>query len=194
MQVKVTISRAHKIVERLKRIAATEFEHARSGLAPVQVGGFAGEAQASELYERFEKGKAAMQRHAWVLNQIAQARTAIASANERHGISKLLAEQSALQQTLQTATTIAALNAREGLIAIDALESYRPFESSQQSLRAPGVSVQVASKLFLKDNEAHIIEMSARLSRIADEISDANASRIDIDLADELAHEVGLMS
>lgn len=184
----VSLSRAHKLVERLTR--QIDVNETRilglSGTVRVQIPEQAEKAEINlkQLIELSGKNQA-------LYDDLLSLRTEIAKANEKAGIGVLLAEH---KVTLRKLNALKLLNekVRSASDAIEAkdVQSYfsRPADTFSR-----GADVRVVGSDYASAIEKEEITIRLNLERISDEINDLNAKmKVAIKVSDEGREVIGL--
>jgi hypothetical protein len=190
----LSLSRWHKVSERLARAYGELTKSAHAALAETKVSGYLGETQVERL-----RAKAAEQLDALTLAfrlQDAQVsvRQAVGEANARLGINAELAEHDALTRRLRCLENLLGAQSAQ-MIALEELDKLpapqlpqgRTWSGDDKSL--PVRTLEAAAEADLRQ-EAQALR--ARLFALADRINDRNRERLTLELSEEAAQVVGL--
>ncbi|MBL8421316.1 MAG: hypothetical protein JNK92_11850 [Dechloromonas sp.] len=189
----LSLSRWHKVAERLSRIYTELTQSARNTFNNTQVGGYLGVAQVDRLKMLAAASLVDMHRAFEVQDAIASIRQAIGDANARTGVARELAAHDALSRRHKFLDSILVAQGSEmiGLDELPALPSHVVSEDRYDRSRG-----QIRVRILSTEDRAEIKrEAEALLSRVyslADRISDLNRERISLALADEIAAQAGL--
>lgn len=192
MRVPMTLSRCHKVAERLRAKVAEAAEAVTTGLGIVRIDGLAGESQLAALSASRDKADVALKAH-HESNQALQAvRAAIGRANVVAGVSDLLAEQEAIGRRIKLLRGVLATHTTTA-IQPDELSEYRPLNQVKEvfSRGDAGVQVTLLTAAYRAQLEAEIAALQKQLYRVSDAVADANATRVTLDLPDNLVEELG---
>jgi SpoVK/Ycf46/Vps4 family AAA+-type ATPase len=189
----LSLSRWHKVAERLSR-AYVELTHsARDILTNAQVGGYFGHSQLERLKSEAERARLALQRAFAIQDVIAAIRQEIGEANSRTGVGRLLAKHDALSRRHKLLDTVLAAQSSE-MVTLDELPNLPRqivnedrYDRSRAQIR---VRVLGAEALEAMKQEADALLVS--VYALADQISDLNRERLSIDLPEDVAAAGGL--
>ncbi len=185
-RIEVTLSRMHKIAERLKSLAnEANAEALRLGSAELVSGKAAG--QVERLKERAKRALDLSRQGGEYTMALATVRAVIGAENARHGISDLLAKQDAVNQVLGHARAMLAA-CKEGTVLLSELESYQPLEKDSAFHR--GIQVRVMGPDFAEFFEREIKRLQREAFGLSDKIAEANARRVQVDLPKDIAETV----
>lgn len=184
----VTLSRVHKIIERLQALAIERFEEAHRLSSPVSVRALQTDAQRervrsrrSEVMELFAQGRQ-------MLEKAAELREVVARENSARGISKLLAQQDLCNKLIQRYGYLMSGYSSANMQLEDLADiSLDTLGSSDERLT---VAVNVFSAQDVKAIDAELTALRTRVFALSDAIAELNACRVSIELPDELASQV----
>lgn len=189
----LSMSRWHKVAERLARNYSDLTQAVRNTLTNTQVSGFLGEGQIGRLHELASQQVANLDRAFTVQDALAKIRQAIGDANVRIGVSKDLAEYDALSRRQKLLETILAAQTSE-MVGFDELPQLpKQIVTEDRYDRSKGtVRVCMLDGDALERLKAEAESLKARVYGLADRISDLNRERLTIDLTEEIAQVAGL--
>lgn len=185
-----TLSRAHKITERLKRHSQKLGDQVLSLAKPVVI--FSNE-QASEIDARLSKIDTLSQKANVIDRLRTTIRVAIAEVNGQIGQHQLLTEQKDIGVILREK-----LEFRKNLAVYGAPAKPRDQLAAQLTRLAEnksneGVSVKTFTDDRMEKLDAEISDLTAKLDRLNDQVADNNASnKIVVQIPVDLAAELGL--
>lgn len=192
MRITMTLSRAHKVAERL-RIKVTEAaQTAVAGLGVIRVDGVGGDAQLASLAESRQKALEALGTHAQYNQALQDVRAAVGRANAVSGVSDLLAEQEAIARRIKLLRDI--LGASSAIaIQPEELAAYRPLTQARDiySRGETGVPVTLLPAEVRAALESDLNALQKQQFAVSDKVADANATRIALDLPDDMAADLG---
>ena len=185
-QLKISLSRAHKIAERLKTQIADLQKNALDKSANLSVNGFSGSAQVERIAQNGVTAMADLDAARVLGGALAHVRACIAKANEERGINKLLASIDVLNKEAAILKGMLA-NAESNALPLAELESYKPLkaESFLSSLQVQVMSAEQRDQL-----KARTAEVGKKLIALSDSVAEANAAFFVLELDDKIAAEV----
>lgn len=186
-KLEITLSRAHKIAERLKGKATELTSEAERlahsvGLSGKTAGKSQTERLASQGAQAIELAVSA-ERH---LRAVANVRAIIGRENEKRGINALLAKSDAVNKAIALRKSIVE-QAKDGAITVGEFAEFTPL-SEDSYMRSVMVNV------FTDEQRSAMAADLAKLQReafaLADQVAEANAGRFALELDDDMAAEV----
>lgn len=181
----VSLSRTHKIAERLKARATELLAEALTLSHPVSVTG-TGTAQGQRLAGQGQRALERTEMGQRFLRAGATVRTVIARANEARGINDLLAQLDAVNRLVTHHKSLLE-QAKQAGISAEELETFQPLNT--QSLHY-GVTVNVMANDVRTKVESQLAVLQREAFQLADRIAEANAGRLKLELDDDIAAEV----
>jgi len=186
----ITLSRAHKLAERLKARAAELSAAAVENAGAVPVHGKTGTAaQIEALQARDAAAATALDECLSVHSILGNVRQAIGRANASFGVSDMLTEQAVLSAQLASIKAYLDAAKRPGIRPHE-VATWEPMNRGEFGVRA--VEVQATTPEKVAHYEAVQRQLQARLYALSDDISAANAKKISVELPESLAKLVGL--
>lgn len=189
MQVKITLSRAHKVTERIKALLAELSSTAVYGLANASVPRYTGEDQVELLSARSAKGIQAVGKYFKYNQVLTDLRLAISKANTDFGVSELLGQQEMLSRNcglLKQLLTDVDVNA----VAPSQLKDVR-IPANPDRYRDPDIIVTLLTAADRAKLEADMVTLKKEMFVVSDKIADANANKITIELDEAIAADLG---
>lgn len=192
VKVTVSLSRAHKIVERLKEKLAELGNAMQSGFGVVHVEAYTGPEQIKAFQQKREEAEDAYMKYSQYLRIMTDIRKAIGKANV-DVVSDLLAEQAMLNSRLGMLKMILRCDRSNAIMPQD-LEHYRPLVQTDRPMlhRNAGVAVTLLTKERKGAFEEELADVQRKLYIVSDKITDANATKIEIELPAMIADDLGL--
>lgn len=192
MQVQVTISRAHKIADRLKeRINDVQLEIRVAGcLQSIARLDKPTQGQLDKLKAAGQKVMTLSTQLDGYLDALTDVRQAIGQANHACGINDLLTRKDAIQRKLNAKNAHLGFKGDFNALSVAELEGYTPSDEAYRNTAAPALKVQVAPSDWLVQIETEIKALQREAIVVADAIAEANAKRIALTLPDAIANEV----
>lgn len=193
-QYQITISRAHKVAERLGQRAQEAKEKASKLSEPITLQGYSDSqiqrfhAQSQELLDLVS------QAHRLSTLQ-ASVRAAIGQANASHGVSEALAAIEGNKKTLVLLRAILDNQNGESYSATSVtIDDLLQFKSLGQIDRVPSVSLRILSAAQKSKLETMVVDLERENFVLNDKLADLNGKTLTIEVDDEAAHLIGLKS
>ncbi len=186
--VQISLSRAHKVAERLKTRASECFAEALSLSRPQSVNGTTGETQVARLKAQAERALELLGLGETYSRALATLRARIGRENEARGINAMLAELDGVNRILGQKKAVLE-QAKDDGITPDELAAYKPLAGAERSLMM-GVTVRVLDDAVRERLAADVAALQKQAFSLSDRIAEANAQRMSIELDDVLAAEV----
>ena len=117
--------------------------------------------------------------------------TKVGAANLESGVSHLLAEQEGLSRRIALMKSI--LAKPSNAISLDALPDYKPFGEQNSFARVTGIQVSTLPTEISNDLAIELTKLQTQAFALSDKMADANASRISLELPDNIAEVLGLV-
>lgn len=182
--ISVSLTRAHKIAERLKTQASQLMSEATAAASAARIASVPGESQLARLKAQGASAVELSSKAARFLRACATVRAIISRENEARGIGAKLAKLDAVNKLAAHSKELLE-TAKGGQLELNELAEYKPL--ANESAYASMTTVNVVDAA----NRASIQEEAARLQReamqLSDEIAEANAARLSFELDDDLA-------
>lgn len=190
-----TLTRLHKIAERIAQRRQQVAEAIQQGVAPEHLDASVLAVRGAALTEKASFAiDESLAKHDELASAYVAVRNALAAANVQAGVAKVLAEQEALKRriTMLTAIKDSQSDAVSQGEAKDIFEARAGTEES--SRRGPYASMSVT--FLCADRLAHVVselkQSEQALARLSDKLADCNATRITVEIADSVAADLGL--
>lgn len=179
-QLTVSLSRAHKIAERIKTRMNELTAEATNQMGTQSVAGVGGEAQIAKLQGMAVMGMASLDEAMVYSNAYAKLRAAIGEQNHVRGINAMLADLEALNRTMGTLKSVlSGISAKA--IAPTELAEYKPLSTS-------GINASIAVTVLSPVQVKQLAERQASAQReafaLSDRIAEANAKSFVVELPD----------
>lgn len=172
----VSISRLHKLAERLKQRVSELNDEATNNFSAEQIRGEVYANLTERVAARVQAGLEAVRQAEMLGREAAKIRAVIAHHNERLGISRKLAQQDILSRQLAQLKTLSSVT---NLRKVDEI-------GVGQKVSEYGESFDVLTS----DVRAELKKQTDRLQRevygLSDEVAEANATRVEIELPAEV--------
>lgn len=189
----LSLSRWHKVAERLSRTYTELTNGVRNTYNNTQVSGYLGEAQVSRLKESAESEAAKLQRAFQLQDALIHIRQAVGDANARTGVAKELAEYDALTRRHKLLDGILSAQSSE-MIGFDELPQLPRHLVSEDRYDRSRASARVRMLNPAKESalRKESVALLARVYALADRISDLNRERVTLELPEDIAQAAGL--
>lgn len=189
----LSLSRWHKVAERLSRTYTELTQSARNTFNNTQVSGYLGVAQVDRLKTLAATSLADMHRAFAIQDAIASIRQSIGDANASTGVARELAQHDALSRRHKFLESILAAQGSEmvGLDEMPSLPSQVLTEDRYDRSRGQ-IRVRLLSPEDRSEMKREAEALLAQVYSLADRISDLNRERISLDLSDEIVAVAGL--
>lgn len=187
-QLSISLSRAHKIAERIKARMNELFTEALTLGSLQNVSGVTGEAQVTKLAEQGARAVDALARAEKYSVAHAELRASIGRENDSRGIDAMLARQQHLNRVVSNLKALIAQGKTSGITPAE-LGSYKPLaESNRFGHTVVGVVVLTAGQVA--ELEQRLAQVQRDAFALSDQVAEANAARFTLELDDEIAAEV----
>jgi hypothetical protein len=185
-KLEITLSRAHKIAERLKT-KATELGAESERLAHSVVISGKAPGQAARLAEQGAKAIAAADAAEKRLRAVAAVRAAIAGENQKRGINAMLSNSDAVNKAIATRKSILE-TAKDGNVTVFEFADYTPL--AEDAYGSGSVRVNMFTDAQREKLAGELAALQREAFGLADQVAEANAARFTIELDDDIAAEV----
>lgn len=187
-KIEVSLTRAHKIAERLKQLATEAFNESKRLAAPVILQGAISEAQIERLRDQNKMVAHHVTRAERLTTACAHVRTIIGAENSARGIGELMATLDGVNRVMAHKKELQGYAKSVG-VQLSELKPKAPVvDTSGYGANTVTVSIleTVDAQLLTQD----IIALQKKVFVLSDRIAEANAGRVAIELDDDLVNEV----
>lgn len=188
-RIEISLSRAHKIAERLKTQAADLSKEALSQAQTAHIAGITGEAHIQRLSAQGDKAMALSAKSERYLRVMAEVRTVIARENEARGINGLLARLDVVNRLVTQKKELLEQAKSDGIEPME-LATYKPLMGSEARSYSSGVAVNVLGQVRREALESALSQLQREAVQLSDRIAEANAARLALELDEDIALEV----
>lgn len=195
---KLTINRAHKVVERLKTLVKQHENRVIETGAAIDTALPVGDGVIARMGERTNDFEVALAYYKATSTALVSVRQVIGKANAANGINDLLAEQEGLSRELKLIKVILERCGGSIAVAPGELKDY-PIPQAQSAStggflrgQTSGVKVYSLDKVRQQSLENEAKTLQSKLHGIADRIAEANRASVSIELSPEISEAVGL--
>jgi hypothetical protein len=186
--IKISLSRLHKIADRLKERSTELFRESIEKAHPAQISGFTGEAQVARFVAQGNDAMELSDKAERYARLGAEVRAAIGRENESRGINGMLAKLDGVKRLAAHKKELLE-HAKSDAIAPAELASYKPI-SGAESRYGSALSVATLSPEHLATIEKSLSSLQREAFALSDQIAEANAPRMEIELDADIASEV----
>ena len=190
----LTLTRWHKVAERLSREYTESVYAAKQTLSNTKVSSYLGAEQQNALRTAAQDATARLARAFRVQDAVSEARRALGDANVKNGVSPKLAELDKFNRRLKVVTELIE-GQSPSMISIDQLANipadYVADGSSYESKR-PLLHVRMLSKDDLDGLRAEFEAIRAQSYALSDEIADLNKATLTLTVSLEVSKLAGI--
>jgi len=190
----LTLTRWHKVAERLSREYTESVYAAKQTLSNTKVSSYLGAEQQNALRTAAQDATARLARAFRVQDAVSEVRRALGDANVKNGVSPKLAELDKFNRRLKVVTELIE-GQSPSMISIDQLANipadYVADGSSYESKR-PLLHVRMLSKDDLDGLRAEFEAIRAQSYALSDEIADLNKATLTLSVSLEVAKLAGI--
>lgn len=188
-----TLTRWHKVTERLTKEYSALTKAAKSGLADTTVTEYLGEAQEARLIDLRDNCLKQIDNALAVQDAIVHIRQALGTANENQGVSRALADYDKLVKRVNLFDSLLSARSSEQ-VAIGELKAVKNPARSEKYLDRgqPKIAVAMLEGESLERLQAQFSETTTAMYAQADRLADLNKWVLEIALEPEIAKLAGL--
>ena len=190
----LTLSRWHKVAERLSREYTETVYKAKQTLTQTRVSAYVGEGQEQSLREQASDWTIRLARAFRLQDGIADIRRILGDRNTSVGVTSLLADFDKLNRRQKVLTEILEGQSAE-MIGIDELKNIPQdyvADGDNFDRRRPQLRVRMLDRQDALNLQKELEEVRARAYALADEIAERNKASVALDLPEEVALAAGL--
>ena len=191
---KLSLSRWHKVAERLAREYTETVYGAKQALTQTRVSACLGESQEKALRDESEEWQ---KRLAWVFqvqDTLAAVRCALGNANVQNGVAGKLAEFDKLNRRQKVLTELIEGQGAD-MIAIDELKSIPQdyvADGDRYDSKRPQLRVRMLDRAAVAQLKQQLEGVRSRAYALSDEIADLNRATLSIAIPDDVASLAGI--
>lgn len=189
----LSLSRWHKVAERLAKTYTEMTTDAKNILTQTQVTGYFGEAQVSRLREQSRQALSSIKDAFLLQDSLVKLRQAIGKANAETGVAAELAEYDALCRRHKLLATLISVPAVE-MVELDDLPQLpkqivvkNRYDSNCGAVRVCMLDAAASNDLAEEEKQ-----LSSRVYALSDKINDMNRERLTLELPEAIARIAGL--
>lgn len=191
----LTLSRAHKLTERLKARASECFAQAREQASVVSMQSAPTAQQLDRLRRCGSRSVTLIAQAERYLAEYGKLRAAIGRENERRGISSQLAQIDVKRRLVSELRALGWFTASDGTVPLDEVSSLPRFNQEQSGgavpqYAQPPVAVRVVSDADLAAISERLSGLRSEIIFLEDTLAELNAGRMNVELPDDIAAEL----
>ncbi len=190
----LTLTRWHKVAERLARDFGESASECRSTLTQTVISAYLGEEQEQFLQAQTQKALGNLERAFRIQDAVAHIRHLVGNANVHEGVAAKLAEFDKLNRRVKTLSEVVDSQSTD-MVSITQLRSipkdYVADGASYDSKR-PKIKVRMLGMQDLEKLASQLDAARKAAYALSDEVSDLNKAKLSIELETDVASAAGL--
>ena len=190
----LTLTRWHKVAERLAREYGEAVSESRSTLTQTAISAYLGEDQEEFLQTQTQAALSNLDRAFRIQDAVAHVRQLVGDANVREGVSAKLAEFDKLNRRVKALSEVVESQSSD-MVSVTQLRSipkdYVADGASYDSKR-PRIKVRMLDTQALERLADQLSNARKSAYALSDEVSDLNKAKLSIELETEVASAAGL--
>jgi hypothetical protein len=190
----LTLTRWHKVAERLAREYGESVSESRSTLTQTAISAYLGEEQEEFLQTQTQTALTNLDRAFRIQDAVAHVRHLVGDANVREGVSAKLAEFDKLNRRVKALSEVVESQSSD-MVSVTQLRSipkdYVADGASYDSKR-PRIKVRMLDTQALERLADQLSNARKAAYALSDEVSDLNKAKLSIELETEVASAAGL--
>lgn len=189
----LSISRWHKVAERLSRIYTELTQGVRKTYTNTQISGYLGESQIARIRELGEREAINLLRAFTLQDALILIRQAIGEVNAKTGVTHELAEYDALMRRHKLLESILTAQSTD-MIGLDEILMLpqQVAKEDRYDRSSANVTVKVLSSETESDLRRQAEALLVKAYALSDKISDLNREKLSLDLPEDIAQAAGL--
>ncbi len=189
----LSISRWHKVAERLSRTYTELTQGVRKTYTNTQISGYLGESQIARIRELGEREAINLLRAFTLQNALILIRQAIGEVNAKTGVTHELAEYDALMRRHKLLESILTAQSTD-MIGLDEILMLpqQVAKEDRYDRSSANVTVKVLSSETESDLRRQAEALLVKAYALSDKISDLNREKLSLDLPEDIAQAAGL--
>jgi plasmid replication initiation protein len=190
----LTLTRWHKVAERLSRDYGESVSESRTALTHTTVSAYLGEEQEQFLQTQTQNALANLERAFRLQDAVAHIRQLVGDANVREGVSAKLAEFDKLNRRVKTLSEVVDSQSSD-MVSVTQLRSIPKdyvADGANYDSKRPKIKVRMLDMQALELLADRLSSARKAAYALSDEVSDLNKAKLSIDLETEVASAAGL--
>lgn len=190
----ITLTRWHKVAERLSREYTESVYKAKQVLTQTRVTAYVGENQEQALHDAVGDWTARLARAFRLQDGIAEIRRVLGDENVKTGVSSLLAEFDKLNRRQKVLAEIVEGQAADmiGIGELKKIPQDYVADGERYDSKRPQLRVRMLERAEVQKLQEELETVRARAYALADEIAERNKATASLELTDEVALAAGL--
>jgi hypothetical protein len=190
----LTLTRWHKVAERLARDYGETVSGSRSTLSQTVISAYLGEEQEQFLQAQTKTAMSNLEHAFRIQDAVAHIRHLVGDANVREGVSAKLAEFDKLNRRVKTLSEVVDSQSLD-MVSVTQLRSIPKdyvADGANYDSKRPKIKVRMLDAQDLERLADQLSKARQTAYAISDEVSDLNKARLSIELETEVARAAGL--
>lgn len=190
----LTLTRWHKVAERLARDYGETVSGSRSTLSQTVISAYLGEEQEQFLQAQTQTAMSNLEHAFRIQDAVAHIRHLVGDANVREGVSAKLAEFDKLNRRVKTLSEVVDSQSLD-MVSVTQLRSIPKdyvADGANYDSKRPKIKVRMLDAQDLERLADQLSKARQTAYAISDEVSDLNKARLSIELETEVARAAGL--
>ena len=190
----LTLTRWHKVAERLARDYGESISESRSTLSQTAISAYLGEEQEQFLQAQTQNALGNLERAFRIQDAVAHIRHLVGNANVHEGVAAKLAEFDKLNRRVKTLSEVVDSQSTD-MVSITQLRSIPKdyvADGANYDSKRPKIKVRMLGMQDLEKLASQLDATRKAAYALSDEVSDLNKAKLSIELETDVASAAGL--
>ena len=190
----LTLTRWHKVAERLARDYGESISESRSTLSQTAISAYLGEEQEQFLQAQTQNALGNLERAFRIQDAVAHIRHLVGNANVHEGVAAKLAEFDKLNRRVKTLSEVVDSQSTD-MVSITQLRSIPKdyvADGANYDSKRPKIKVRMLGMQDLEKLASQLDAARKAAYALSDEVSDLNKAKLSIELETDVASAAGL--
>ena len=190
----LSLSRWHKVAERLSREYTESVFAVREGFNNTRISAHLGESQETFLEARAEQYESALERAFRLQDAVTAIRVALGDANAKHGVTGVLGEFDKINRRIKAVSAILE-GQRSDMVAIGELKNLPEVfisDNDGYARNRPEIRVRMLETRLEQKLRNELEALKAKSYALGDKVNDLNRATLGIEVTEEVARLAGL--
>lgn len=190
----LSLSRWHKVAERLSREYTETVFEVREGFNNTRISAHLGESQETLLQSRSAGFENALERAFRLQDAVSDIRIALGDANAKHGITAVLGEFDKINRRIKAVSSILE-GQRSDMVGIGELKNLPEVfisDNDGYSRNRPEIRVRMLEPLSEQKLRKELESLKSKAYALGDQVNDLNRATVAIEVTEEVARFAGL--
>jgi hypothetical protein len=190
----LTLTRWHKVAERLARDYSESVSESRSTLSQTVISAYLGAEQEEFLQNQAQSAITNMERAFRIQDAVAHIRHLVGDANVHEGVSAKLAEFDKLNRRVKTLSEVVESQSSD-MVSVTQLRNIPKdyvADGANYDSKRPKIKVRMLAAQELERLAGQLVSARKAAYALSDEVSDLNKAKLSIELEAEVADAAGL--